>query len=175
MRRLFVDERLLDRVRLLDRSQPVQRDDVGAGYGSDRRYTGAERLTLHDDGAGAALPEPAAEFRPPLAEVVTEDVEQRRGRVDVHHVGLTIDRESQRAHGVSLLVSTIVPTTGAGYRHFGSALRGAVRLSTPPTFLEVAGADLRQVAGRERRRAHPGATPEVAWTVPDRALRCAAG
>ena len=51
-----------------------------AFHGRDRRDAGADRRAVDDDRAGAALAESAAKARALQAEVVAEDVEQRRGR-----------------------------------------------------------------------------------------------
>src|SRR5712691_5829199 len=82
--RLLVDERLLQRMRPLERPEPFQRGDVCPGYRSDRRDAGPERAPLGEHGASAALAEPTAELRPAQVEVVAEHVQQRRGRIDIH-------------------------------------------------------------------------------------------
>src|SRR5688572_6305595 len=60
---LLVDEGLLYRVRLLGRAEPLERGDVRAADGLHRRDAGPRRLAVDDDGAGAALAEPAPELR----------------------------------------------------------------------------------------------------------------
>src|SRR5207245_2895985 len=82
LRRLLVDERFLNRVRVVRRTETFERGDLGAVHRADRRDARADRAAADDDRAGAALPEAAAEFRAPKREIVAQDVEQRRGRVD---------------------------------------------------------------------------------------------
>src|SRR5262249_50627727 len=67
---LFVDERLLHRVGLGRRAEPLERDDLLPGFDrADRRDAGAHGRAVDVDGAGAALPEAAAEARPVQPEV----------------------------------------------------------------------------------------------------------
>ena len=61
--RLFGDEGGLQPVRLLGSAEAFERRDRLAGGFADRSHTGPHRLTVHDHRAGAALAEPAAEFR----------------------------------------------------------------------------------------------------------------
>ena len=64
LRGLVLDERLLQRVRLLDRAEPLERGDRLVRSRVDRRDARANRLAADVDGAGPALREPAAEARP---------------------------------------------------------------------------------------------------------------
>ena len=98
LRGLLFDERFLNRVRLVDRAQTFESDDLGALHRFHRRDAGAHRLALHEDRAGSALSEAAAEFRAAQAEVVAQHVKQRRGRIDVEAVGLSVYFQSKEAH-----------------------------------------------------------------------------
>src|SRR3954470_14607537 len=52
---LLGDEGTLQRMRLLERAEALERDDLGALQRVDRRHAGAHRLPVHQHGAGAAL------------------------------------------------------------------------------------------------------------------------
>ena len=58
LRRLFLDEGVLHRVH----AEPLDRADVAAGQRGERHQAGEHRLAIHHHRAGAALPQPAAEF-----------------------------------------------------------------------------------------------------------------
>jgi len=84
LRCLLVDEGLLDRMRMLDGPEPLQREDLlvsGCRNGSDTRV---DRFTIRKDGARSALGEPATKLRSIQPEVVPQDVEQRSSRIDVN-------------------------------------------------------------------------------------------
>ena len=51
-----------------------------------------------DDRAGAALAEPAAELRSAQLEVVAEDVQQRRRRIDIHGLRPAVHLQRQTGH-----------------------------------------------------------------------------
>src|SRR5206468_10051828 len=86
LRRLFVDECFLDRVRVVRSTQTFERRDFGAVDGAHRRHARPDRTAANDDGAGAALAEAAAKLRASKGEIVAQDVEQRRCRIDVQGV-----------------------------------------------------------------------------------------
>src|SRR6266571_3931789 len=78
LHRLRVDEGLLHRMRLLDRAEALQRNDLlGLRELADRRDARAHGDAVDVDRAGAALAEPAAEARPVQLEVVAQRIEQR--------------------------------------------------------------------------------------------------
>lgn len=62
--RLLIDERLLNFVHLLGRAQAFERRDRFILHRAHRSDTRANGVTLHDDGAGAALSEAAADLGP---------------------------------------------------------------------------------------------------------------
>ena len=85
-------------MRLLGRAEPFERRDLGAVHRADRRDAGADGRPVDDHRAGAALAEAAAELRSAEREVVAEDIEQRRRRIDVDRVRLAIHGEADGAH-----------------------------------------------------------------------------
>src|SRR3954463_7107313 len=91
--RLFLDERLLNGMRMLSGPKPFEGDDLRTIDSTDGCDTGADRSPAGKHRAGTALPQPAAELRPAQAKVVAEDVEQRRGGIDINRVTLSIDDE----------------------------------------------------------------------------------
>src|SRR6185436_10372713 len=96
--RLLLDEGALDRMGPLRRAQPLEGRDLRAADAADRGHAGADRAAADDHGAGAALAEAAAEFRPAQREVVAEDVQERRCRVDVEGMRAAVDGERDGAH-----------------------------------------------------------------------------
>jgi len=70
LRCLLVDEGLLNRVRMLDGPEPLDREDIrgsGRRHGSDAR---ADGFAADEDRARSALPQPTAELRPIQPKVV---------------------------------------------------------------------------------------------------------
>src|SRR5947209_1998923 len=61
--RLLLDESALQRARRLLAAQPLERGDLAPLQDRDRRETREDGLAVNDDRAGAALSQPAAEFR----------------------------------------------------------------------------------------------------------------
>src|SRR5713101_5734823 len=93
LRCLLVDEGLLNRVRMLEGPEPLQREDLlgsGCRHGSDAR---ADGFTARNDRARPALREPTAELRSIQPEVVPQDVEQGSSRVDVNRRRASVDSE----------------------------------------------------------------------------------
>ncbi len=86
-------------MRVVDRAEPLEGDDVGAGDGADRCRARPDGAAADDRGAGAALSEPAAEFRAVQTEVVAEHVQERGGRVDVNAARTSVHVELDDAHG----------------------------------------------------------------------------
>ncbi len=56
---LFVDEGLLQRVRLLGRTETFEGDDLARSDTGERRYAGARGLAVDMDGAARPHPKPA--------------------------------------------------------------------------------------------------------------------
>ena len=71
-------------MRLLDGSEPVERQDVLVADARDRHRARADGIAVDDDRAGTALGQAAAEAGAVLVQVVAQDVEQRRRRIGVH-------------------------------------------------------------------------------------------
>jgi hypothetical protein len=78
LRRLLGDESLLQWMRLVDGTERFQRDHRGIADGRQREHAGADRLGADDRGARAALRKAAPEFRSVEAEIVAQNVKQRR-------------------------------------------------------------------------------------------------
>ena len=98
LRRLLVDESLLNRVRLVDGAEAIERGDFVSRDGFDRRDAGANRLTFHDHGAGAALAEAAAKFRSAKIQIVAQGVEQRSRRIKIQRVAGAVNFDRNGAH-----------------------------------------------------------------------------
>jgi hypothetical protein len=97
LRHLLVDPRLLDRMQPSVRRQPFERGDLGPHRGH-RRHAGAHGGAVDDHRARAALPEPASEARPLQAEIVAQDVQQRRRGFDVDRMRFAVDLQRDPAH-----------------------------------------------------------------------------
>ena len=98
LRRLLVDERLLQRMRPLGTAEPLERGHTGPVHVPHLRDAGPDGTTIHEDRAAAALAEPAAEFRPAQSELFKQHVEQWHRRIEVHRMVDTVHREGQQGH-----------------------------------------------------------------------------
>src|SRR5258708_2852777 len=78
---LLLDERLLQRVRLLGRTQALERDHLLPLCCRRRVHTGADRLAVEVHGAGPALRETATETGAVQPQIVAQHVQKRRGGV----------------------------------------------------------------------------------------------
>ncbi len=88
---LFVDERLLNRMRLLGCPEALERRDRSRADLADRRDTRADRTSVGEHRARAALALAAAELRPAKGEIVAQDVEQRRRGIDVDRLRASVN------------------------------------------------------------------------------------
>ena len=70
LRRLFIDECLLNRVRLFGSPEPFERGDLGAGHRLNRGDARADSIPFDDYRASAALAESTTEFRAAKFEIV---------------------------------------------------------------------------------------------------------
>src|SRR5882757_6962799 len=68
---LFVDERLLQRMGFIWRTETLERDDVTAGDAGDWKDARAYCIAVEMHGAGSALAEPAPEPGPVQAKVIS--------------------------------------------------------------------------------------------------------
>ena len=68
-------------MRPVRRTQALDRDDFPAGNGRERLAAGFLRSAVDQHHAAAALLEAAAEFGARQAEMIAQDIEQRRFRV----------------------------------------------------------------------------------------------
>jgi len=91
LRRLFVDECLLNRVRLLRRAQAFQRHNLRVTHSTHGRDAGAHRAPVHEDRTRAALTQPATEFWSPQMQFVSEHVKQRGFRIHIYRVDTAVD------------------------------------------------------------------------------------
>src|SRR4051794_15767413 len=97
LRHLFLNPGLLQRVQLSIRCKPFERGD----FSLDRRHghdAGTNRRTVDNHRAGAALTKSASKARPLQAEVVTKDVEERRGGLDVQRMRTAVHLKFNLAH-----------------------------------------------------------------------------
>src|SRR5579884_403335 len=78
LRGLVVDERGLERVRLLRRAQALERCDRVVGHRADRRHARPDRLVAVEDGARPALRESATKPRTMQPKLVPQHVQERR-------------------------------------------------------------------------------------------------
>src|SRR6185437_6592640 len=93
LRRLLVDEGLLDGMRLVDGAETLDGGDLLARRQGDREGAGAHRLAVDDHRAGAALSETAAEFCAVQLEVVAQHIEEGGIFLRVHPVPGAVDGE----------------------------------------------------------------------------------
>ena len=83
---LFVNQSALQRVRPSGSSEPFQRDNLIPFADLRERQQARPRwLAVDVDGAGAALPKTAAEFRSLKAEIIAQNVQERGGPVNRRH------------------------------------------------------------------------------------------
>src|SRR5262249_60222616 len=79
--RLLRGERLLERMRLVERAQSFDGGNLARRHRAERGDAGTHGLAVDQHGAGAALRQLAAEFRAIELEIVAKHVEQRRVRL----------------------------------------------------------------------------------------------
>src|SRR5678816_278900 len=113
---IFIDKGLLNFVHLLGRAQAFERSDRFILHRTHRSDTRADGIAVHDDRAGAALSETAAEFRPIQPEIVAESVEQRHIWLGVDHQRLAVHFEGNSRHSCLLMIMTDEPTP-VSYTH----------------------------------------------------------
>src|SRR5262245_24262308 len=99
LRGLLVDEGLLDRMWLLSCAESFERRDLGFRHGAHRRNAGSDRLAVGDDRARSTLAEATAEFGTAQFEVVAQNEQQRRGRIDVDIPSPPIHPQGKGSHG----------------------------------------------------------------------------
>src|SRR6266496_2355905 len=103
--RLFIDKRLLNRVRLFRSSQALQRRDLLLFHGADWHDAGADRLPAYEDRAGSALRQAAAEFGSAQLQIVAEDIQQWRFGIDVHRVNVAVYLQRNGSHHLTPNIS----------------------------------------------------------------------
>ena len=86
--------------------EPFERRDLASARSDSGVMHDRIADAVDDHRARAALAEPAAEARALQAEIVAQDVEQRRRRLDVHRVRGAVDLQCDRAHArCSILIA----------------------------------------------------------------------
>src|SRR5260370_23061813 len=95
---LFLDKRLLYRMRGAVHGEPFERDDLFSGRRRHRQGAGTHRAIIDQHGAGSALSQAAAESRIIQGQIVAQHVKQRAIRLDVYGAGLTIHFQQATAH-----------------------------------------------------------------------------
>ena len=98
LRRLLGDKRLLKGMQFVGRAQPFEGGNLRTVDGHHGCNAGADRLAFYDHRTRPALAQPAAEFCAAQLEVVTQDVEKRRSRVNVKGMSVAVHFQSNCAH-----------------------------------------------------------------------------
>jgi len=98
LERLFLDESALNGMRFLGRPKAFQSDDVLPGQERDRQLARPHRHVVDKNRAGATLPKTATKPGIVQAEIVSQDVQKRTIRIDIHGVRLAIYVEGCLAH-----------------------------------------------------------------------------
>ena len=98
LRRSLIDERLLNRMRLLRSAESFQRGDLGLANRAHRHHAGPHNLPAQHHGARAALRQATPKPRSTQAKLVVQNKQQRRVRIDFHRVGAAIHLESDLLH-----------------------------------------------------------------------------
>src|SRR4029434_2001604 len=98
LHRLLVDEGLLELVHLLGVAQTFERSDGFILRAADLSDAGTDGITVHDDGAGAALRHAATVLWSVELEIVAQNIEQRGFRVRIDDPTLAIHLECNSRH-----------------------------------------------------------------------------
>src|SRR5262245_29874670 len=98
LRRLLADEGALERVRFVDRAQPLDGGDTGIAERPDLGDAGADWPPVGQHRAGAALGKAAAELGAVELEIVAQNIEQRRVRLGRHRPAHAVDVQAD-GHG----------------------------------------------------------------------------
>lgn len=98
---LFIDESLLNRMRLFRCTQTFERDDLLWPHRAHWHYARATNLPLDENRASSTLGEAAAEFRSSQMQFVAEHVQERSFRIDLNGVRPAIDIENNGSHTIN--------------------------------------------------------------------------
>src|SRR5215470_14005552 len=98
LKRLFIDESFLQRMKLLCRSESFQSRHRAIANGLNFGHAGTDGFTVHDDRTSAALSEAATEFRPVQLEIVAQNVKQRSVGIDFDDLFFAVYRERNTRH-----------------------------------------------------------------------------
>ena len=74
---LLIDERLLQRMQTIRRTQPLQRNNMPSTDAGQRCHAGADGAAINVHGTCAALSEPTTEARSAQPQIVSQHIEQR--------------------------------------------------------------------------------------------------
>ena len=96
------------------RRQAFERAHLAIAQRGDRHEAGEDRLAVEQDGAGAALAQPAAELGAVECQLVAQHVEQRRVGIDIDLVGLAVDGEGDHFASPSRACATAAPMSDHG-------------------------------------------------------------
>ena len=97
LRHLLIDPGLLDGMQLPVLGQSLQGRNLAVAT-RNRQDARADRAPVHQHRARPALGKAAAEARSPQPEIVPQDVQERRRRIDVERMGLAVDPERGLSH-----------------------------------------------------------------------------
>ena len=93
LRGLLIDERLLQRTRIVGRAQSFDCRNLASGKRRDRRNARERRLAVDHHRASAALAEPATEFGAVHREMIAKHIEEGRRGIGIHRLGPAVDVE----------------------------------------------------------------------------------
>src|SRR5204863_6864975 len=93
LRRLFIDERLLHRTRIVDRAEAFDGRNLAPGERSDRGDARERGLAVDHDRACAALTQSATEFRTVQREMIAKHIQKRRRRIGIDRASLSVNVE----------------------------------------------------------------------------------
>ena len=96
LRRLFIDEGLLELVWLAVFYQALERRDLALAHGGDWQNAGKRRTPVEVNQTRATLPQTASKLGAVQRQFVPEDIEKRGRRVRVNLMGIAVDVQSDR-------------------------------------------------------------------------------
>jgi hypothetical protein len=94
LRRLLVDEGLLNRMRMPESSEPFQRDDLPGSGSRDRGDARADGFAAGKNCTRPALTKAATESRAIQTQIIPQNVQQRSCRIHVNRRRAAVDSES---------------------------------------------------------------------------------
>src|SRR5579862_6832256 len=116
LRRLLVEERALQRIRIVHAAQRLDRANRAPAEHRDRRDAREHSLAVDDDRARAALTEAAAELRAVQLQMVPQHVKKRRIGIGVDRVPLIVDDKVDHGDVSCVTPRTVLSTSLHGVR-----------------------------------------------------------